>query len=54
MRYELGMTITTKKPHVCKNNLWTIIRTGVDIKIKCQGCGREVMIPRVKLAKMIK
>ena len=54
MKYELGMIITTKKPHICKSDQWTIIRTGVDIKIKCHGCGREVMIPRVKLAKMIK
>ncbi|NLN50405.1 MAG: DUF951 domain-containing protein [Acholeplasmataceae bacterium] len=54
MRYQVGMIITTKKPHVCKSNTWTVIRTGADIKIKCHGCGREVMMPKVELDKKIK
>lgn len=54
MKYELGMIITTKKPHICKSSTWKVIRTGADIKIKCEGCGREVMIPKVQLDKKIK
>ncbi len=54
MKYELGMIITTKKPHVCKNDKWEVIRIGADIKIKCLGCNREIMIPKVKLDKKIK
>jgi len=54
MKYEIGMVITTKKPHVCKNDKWEVIRTGADIKIKCLLCGREVMISKVKLDKTIK
>ena len=54
MRYQVGMIITTKKPHVCKSNTWTVIRTGADIKIKFHGCGREVMMPKVELDKKIK
>ncbi len=54
MKYEIGMIIQTKKPHVCKANTWTVIRVGADIKIKCSGCGREVMIPKVLLDKKIK
>lgn len=54
MRYKVGMTITTKKTHVCKNDLWTVTRIGVDIKIKCQKCDREIMIPKVKLDKIVK
>lgn len=54
MSFELGMTVKTKKPHVCKNNEWEVIRTGVDIKLKCVGCERIIMIPRIELEKKIK
>jgi hypothetical protein len=54
MKYEVGMIIETKKPHVCQNNLWIVIRTGADIKIKCQKCNREIMLPKEKLDKIIK
>ena len=54
MTYEVGMIIHTKKPHVCGSNAWTVIRTGADIKIKCNGCAREVMIPKFELDKKLK
>lgn len=54
MKYELNMTVKTKKPHVCGFDLWTVIRVGADIKIKCQHCERIVMISKVKLDKMVK
>lgn len=54
MKYELGLIIKTKKPHVCGNDLWVVTRTGVDIKIKCEKCHREIMIPKVKLDKIVK
>ena len=54
MNYELGQIIKTKKPHICKSNEWEVIRTGVDIKLKCKGCERIIMISRVELEKKIK
>lgn len=54
MKYVIGMNIITKKPHVCKNDVWVVTRVGADIKIKCQKCNREIMMPKVKLDKMIK
>ena len=54
MKYEIGQTIKTKKPHVCGNNIWEVTRTGVDIKIKCLRCSREVMFAKVELDKKIK
>ena len=54
MKYTIDQTITTKKPHVCGNNQWLIIRTGADIKMKCLKCSREVMIPKYELDKKIK
>jgi len=42
----LGDVITTRKPHPCGSSEWTVIRTGADIKIRCGGCGRIVMLDR--------
>lgn len=42
----LGDVIQTRKAHPCGSDIWTVIRTGADIKMKCQGCGRIVMLDR--------
>jgi hypothetical protein len=42
----IGDVITTRKPHPCGSSEWTVIRTGADIKIRCSGCGRIVMMDR--------
>lgn len=42
----LGDVITTRKAHPCGSSEWTVIRTGADIKIRCRGCGRIVMLDR--------
>lgn len=52
--YEVGTKVIMKKGHPCGENKWEIIRTGVDIKIKCLGCGRLVMLPRIEFNKKIK
>ena len=44
----VGDVITTRKPHPCGSNEWTVIRTGADIKSRCSGCGRIVMLDREK------
>ena len=44
--FALGDMVIMRKPHACGENLWTIIRVGADIKIKCSGCGRIVMLDR--------
>lgn len=43
---RLGDVIQTRKPHPCGSDTWVVIRTGADIKIKCQGCSRIVMLDR--------
>ncbi len=43
---RLGDIVQTRKPHPCKSDTWVVVRTGADIKIKCQGCGRIVMLDR--------
>ena len=42
----LGDVIATRKSHPCGSSEWTVIRTGADIKIRCRGCGRIVMLDR--------
>lgn len=49
--YELGNVVQMKKQHPCGSFEWEIIRLGADIKIKCKGCGRMVMLPRSKFEK---
>ena len=52
MEYKLNDIVEMKKAHPCKKSTqWQIIRMGADIKIKCLGCGRIVMIPRSKFQK---
>lgn len=43
-----------KKPHPCGSMEFTVLRSGMDFKIRCNGCGREVMVPRLKGEKNIK
>ena len=53
-KYNLGDIVQTRKGHPCGSDQWEIIRVGMDFKIKCQGCGRVVMLPRVKFEKSVK
>ena len=53
MEYNIGDIVRTKKQHPCGSKLWEIARVGVDFKLKCQGCGHIVMVPREKALKII-
>ena len=46
MNLSLGDVVQMRKAHPCGSDRWEIIRTGADIKIKCNGCGRIVMMDR--------
>lgn len=52
--YKLGSIVIMKKQHPCGENLWEIIRVGADIKIKCNKCGRTIMLSRIDFNKKIK
>lgn len=53
-KYNLNDTVVMKKPHACGTNKWQIIRTGVDIKLKCLNCGREIMMDRLEFERKLK
>ena len=45
-KFEVGDVIRMKKPHPCGSSEWEILRVGADFRLKCQGCGQQVMVPR--------
>ena len=51
-QFDLGDVVQMKKPHACGANEWTIIRVGADVKIKCDSCGRIVMLDRLDFVRM--
>ena len=53
MEYNLGDIVKTKKMHPCGNNLWKIVRIGVDFKLKCLKCNHIIVLPREKALKAI-
>ena len=56
MRTEIrvGDVVRMKKPHPCGSVLFDVLRTGLDIKLRCKKCGHEIMAPRLKIGKSIK
>lgn len=54
MDIQLGDVIQTRKKHPCGGDRWTVIRVGADIKIRCQGCDRIVMLERPEFEKRCK
>lgn len=44
MKYGIGDVIITKKTHACGGKEWLVVRTGADVKLKCQKCGRTIFL----------
>ncbi|WP_176461854.1 DUF951 domain-containing protein [Anaeromicrobium sediminis] len=54
MQLYVGDIIQVKKQHPCGSSEFEIMRTGMDFRIKCLGCGKQIWIDRPKLEKRIK
>ena len=54
MGLHLHDIVELKKAHPCGSTQWEILRVGMNIKLKCQGCGHEGMVPRRKAEKSIR
>ena len=52
--FELGDIVKMRKTHPCGSDQWTVIRVGADVKIRCQGCARIVMMDRADFVKRMK
>lgn len=54
MDVRVGDVLIMKKAHPCGENRWQVLRIGADFRLKCLGCGREIMDTRQKFEKQIK
>ena len=54
MDVRLQDILIMKKNHPCGSREWLVLRTGMDFRLRCQGCGHEVMLPRSKAEKSIR
>ncbi len=54
MDIKLNDILEMKKQHPCGGKQFLVLRVGMDFKLRCTTCSREVMVPRVKTEKHIK
>ena len=54
MDIRVGDVLTMKKPHHCGSRDWEVLRVGADFRLRCRGCGREVMGPRAKFERNVR
>ena len=54
MDIRVGDILELKKTHPCGSRQWQVLRVGMDFKLRCTGCGHELMLPRSKAEKNIK
>ncbi|GAB2717105.1 DUF951 domain-containing protein [Paenibacillus thermoaerophilus] len=52
--FQLGDIVEMKKQHPCGTNRWEVIRMGMDIRIRCEGCKHSVLIPRAEFEKKLR
>lgn len=54
MDIQVGDVLKMKKPHPCGSREWEVLRIGADFRLKCVGCGHQIMIARRRAEKNIK
>ena len=54
MDVRVGDVLEMKKSHPCGSKRWKVLRIGMDFRLVCEGCGREMMIPRGRIEKSIR
>ena len=54
MEISVGDVVRLKKQHPCGSFEWEVLRSGADFRLKCVGCGHQVMISRSKLEKNVR
>lgn len=50
----LGDVVQLRKPHPCGSDQWEVLRTGMDIRVRCLGCGHIVLMPRRRFERAVK
>ena len=54
MDIQTGDILTMKKAHPCGSDRWLVKRTGADFRLRCCGCGHEVMGPRSRFERSVR
>ena len=54
MDINVGDVVRLKKQHPCGSKEWEVLRSGADFRLKCKGCGHQIMIARRLLEKNVK
>lgn len=54
MDIQVGDTLEMKKEHPCGSKTFTVLRIGMDFRLRCTGCGREFLAPRLKIEKNVR
>lgn len=54
IQFELGDRLRLRKQHPCGNTDWEVVRLGADIGLRCEKCGRRVLLPRSEVERRIK
>ena len=54
LKISVGDVLEMKKPHPCGSKTFKVMRVGSDVRIICEGCGRDMTLDRIKLEKAVK
>lgn len=54
MDIRLNDILVMKKPHPCGEKKWAVLRVGMDFRLRCLGCGHEVMVTRQRAEKNLR
>lgn len=54
LRLCVGDTLELKKPHPCGGKSFSVLRVGSDVRIRCQNCGHDMCIDRIKLERAVR
>ena len=52
--FAVDDVVRLRRPHPCGGDLWRVTRLGADIGLKCESCGRHVLLPRVTLERRLR
>lgn len=52
--YSVGQFLRLRKKHPCGNDVWEVLKAGVDMRIRCRKCERVILLPREQLVKQVK
>ena len=53
LTFLLGDVVRLRRAHPCGGDTWLVDRLGADIGLRCQTCGRHVLVERRQLERRL-